>query len=102
MCCLGFYAEACGLDRKTIRSIATPLNAVKVTVGDESAVDVNYNHVVRKSDVEWKTKLVNSSGNTATCRAMMEVNDNEGITDKVRETKLTALFKKLGIKVKFK
>lgn len=103
MCCLGFYAEACGLDRKVIRNIATPSNAVKVTKGEPTAVDREYREVSRKSDVVWKTKLVNISGDDSiTCGRMMSVNDDEDITDEVRETKLTALFKALGIKVKFK
>ena len=31
LCCLGFYAEACGLNRKIIRNITDPLAAVNLT-----------------------------------------------------------------------
>src|SRR5277367_909081 len=93
MCCLGFYAEACGLDRKFIRHLKSPAAAVTASKED---------FTLHKSGVIWKTELVNRNGDSATCYQMMAVNDNEDIKDDVRETKLTALFKKLNIKIKFK
>jgi hypothetical protein len=100
MCCLGFYAEACGLDRKVIRGLSSPMKAVYATQGHFIE---NYKDKLstRKSDVIWKTKLVKSGRDTATCNDMMKINDDEHIDDTIRETKLTALFKKLGIRIKF-
>jgi|SRR5580698_3376967 hypothetical protein len=102
MCCLGFYAEACGLDRKTIRDLSSPRDAVQITQqGETTSKDGDI--VCRKSNVVWSTKLVSNVYmiNIPTCNTMMEVNDNKKLSDEERETKLTALFKRLGIKVKF-
>lgn len=81
MCCLGFYAEACGLDRKTIRNIQSPSGVVQLTHGEEST-DKNGKFVSRKSDVIWDTKLVDDgTHDTATCNHMMEINDDADIDD---------------------
>src|SRR5271168_758361 len=52
LCCLGFYAEACGLDRKTIRNLSSPSDAVDATKG-ESVDTIHNENVTRKSKVVW-------------------------------------------------
>jgi hypothetical protein len=105
MCCLGFYALACGLDKKVIRNIPDPSHAVKLTEG-EAVQDINEKSVTRKSDVRWSTKLINKNDiyhdNTYHCYDLMSVNDDDEITEEVRENELTKLFKKIGIQVTFK
>src|ERR1700722_8114543 len=65
MCCLGFYAEACGVDHKSMRDIPSP-----------------------EGVAHWKTKLVikRYGRNNLTCNNMMSVNDDEDINDSERET----------------
>jgi hypothetical protein len=102
-CCLGFYAGACGLSNKIIRGIAEP-NSVIELLQEGQVEDKDGNTVHSNLDIVWKTKLVRGLcgiSNTPTCNKLMAVNDSVGITDEERETKLTALFKRLGIKVKF-
>jgi hypothetical protein len=101
MCCLGFYAEACGIDRKLLRDVSTPGDVSLLMSGEE---DSNGKRVHQKSDMVWETKLVHGKDkqNSKTCDEMMKVNDDTYTTDKVRETKLKALFKKIGIAVRFK
>jgi len=101
MCCLGFYAIACGLDKKTIRNLACPQTAVSATKGDV-VPNIHGKYVTRSSDSIWKTKLVGSYDvNTPTCQELMEINDSN-LSDEEKEKKITSNFKKLGIQVTFK
>lgn len=101
MCCLGFYALACGLDKNVIRDITSPMAAVNLSNGKYSE-DIHGQEVKRKSSKIWKTKLVPKKDNSAICRKLMIINDNKLITDEKREVKITRLFEKIGIQVKFK
>lgn len=109
MCCLGFYARAAGLPASIIRNIASPAGAVELcavgaTLGKKRAI-------VRSSKVLWETKLTTSSirntsntaviSNTDATAKLMNVNDFQGITDTSREEQLTAIFKGIGINIKF-
>lgn len=85
-CCLGFYARQCGVENKLMRKKATPLDVVRNT---------------RDIQVQWDTKLIKHNKNSITCERLMETNDSRDLTEPEREKKLTALFKKNGIKVKF-
>jgi hypothetical protein len=104
MCCLGFYALACGLDKKVIRNIQDPLNAVRITESNPKAMDSQYRNVLRKSEVIWNTKLVpkNREDNSVLARKLMTVNDEKELSEEKREETLTKLFKKMGVEVKFK
>lgn len=86
-CCLGFYSEACGISRKVMHSIATPADLAAVSE--------------QKSNVIWKTKLVRSGVNSISCQKLININDSSTTDDAFKEKKLTSLFKRLGIKVKF-
>lgn len=90
-CCLGFYALACGLNEASIKERKTP-----------SEVVCNTESCSCKSNTQWKTKLISSDKvNSQICQILMKVNDAIKLSDEERETKLTKLFKKIGIKVKF-
>lgn len=97
MCCLGFYARACGLSTKQIKDQSSPENAAFIyTYSDDDY------YASPEKDKVWKTKLINKYGrDTATCSSLMETNDDEDMKDSVREKKIKSLFKKLGITVKF-
>jgi hypothetical protein len=99
-CCLGFYAGICGLPNKIIRGIAEPDNVIEL-LQDGQVEDKDGNTVHSNLDIVWKTKLVRGISNSPTCNKLMAVNDSKNITDEERETELIAIFKKLGIKVKF-
>lgn len=109
LCCLGFYAEACGLDRQTIRNLPSPEEAVKVTNGDAVST-IKGKPVTRKSDVVWETKLVKDdaysnfilTNNTKLCNDLMNINDDEELDEKLRESRLKAKFAEIGVKVTFK
>lgn len=94
-CCLGFYALACGLSEASIKGQNTPNDVI-----------CNTESCSCKSNIQWKTKLIDSDidsdkVNSQICQTLMEVNDEIELSDEERETKLTKLFKKIGIKVKF-
>lgn len=103
MCCLGFYAEACGLDRQTIRNLPSPEEAVKATK-NEITNTIHGKPVSRKSDVVWDTQLIrkDTGNNTALCNDLMHINDDEELDEKLRESRLKAKFADLGVKVTFK
>lgn len=100
-CCLGFYASACGVEDKQMRNLLSPGSLVELAKTG-STYD-KFDRSVSRDVNEWKTKLTRSSSvdNSETCMKMMQVNDEEKITEEVREKKLTALFASIGIKIKF-
>jgi len=106
MCCLGFYALACGLDKKVIKNVPDPVGVVNLTK-DGTTTDGSDKVIKRKSEVVWETKLVandryGSPDNSGITYDLMGVNDDPYLTDEQREKELTYLFKGLGIKVNFK
>jgi hypothetical protein len=102
LCCLGFYAEACGLDRQTIRNLPSPDEAVKITKGEQVST-IHNKYVDRKSDVVWETILINQyGGNSKICNQLMDINDNKVLSEDEREKALKQTFSDLGIKVIFK
>ena len=101
LCCLGFYARSCGVEDRLMRNIGDPNNLVEMLDGEKTIFDIKVNHVNRKANVLWETKLVHNKKNSDICNKLMTVNDSETFDTFEREKKLTALFKKIGIKVKF-
>jgi len=86
MCCLGFYAKACGIAQKHIINMPTP-------------EDVTSN--LKDIDGRWDTCLLDLFWNTKLTNELMSINDNKKLSDQKREEKITAKFAKAGIKVKF-
>ena len=95
-CCLGFYAQACGIPDKELRGVGL--------VSD----------VVRSSTVEWNTRLADDSKLLAfaqdkpTTQALVDTNDSyigeyrsSPASEEEREKKIANLFKRFGITVKF-
>lgn len=81
MCCLGFLARKCGLAPKEIRGHMTPEDTYST---------------------KFPTSIVDkSTANTRTCGTLMTINDDPDLTDAERERKLTALFKRIKIGVRF-
>ena len=102
MCCLGFYALQSGLSKKNIEKMPTP-NAVRQRLnGEDVYSSMSFDCISEPAKpIKWKTKLISGKSNSATCGHLMEVNDNKDISDEVREKKITSLFKRIGIAVKF-
>lgn len=102
-CCLGFYAEACGIPAEEIIDIATPQDLVYGT------------DVAESNNLKWDTFLIDkkkvspspydrwSQNNSSSCCAMMETNDllTRAITESEREEQLIKLFADQGVKVTF-
>lgn len=90
MCCLGFYSKACGFTKENIQHIIAP---------DRIPVMQNYSEAIK-----FKSKLIkyrDYPNTTKICDDLMDINDDQYITDKVREEKLTKKFSKMGVKVTF-
>ena len=81
-CCLWFFANACGLSDKDIENIATP---------DEVPEDL----IIPEIN-EWDTLFVDDKD-----QKMMNVNDDETLSDKDREEQLIVLFDKAGHEIVF-
>ncbi len=79
MCCLGFYAKACGLQDKEIKYALSP-QSVKAS---------------------WKTKLLVDGKNSSSCADIIFVNDSAYFKDEQRERLLKKKFKTLGIILEF-
>ena len=81
-CCLGFLAVGCGASRSDIVDAATPEDSP---------------HAIRWPK-EFRTSLY---ANTALAGKAMSINDKEKSNSR-RESRLTKLFAKAGIKLRFK
>jgi len=81
MCCLGFDALNEGLEESEIRDVYSA-NDVKVKI----------NGITYKNQWWRGTKI---------CRDLETVNDDTGISEDKRETKITKLFAKIGREVEF-
>lgn len=108
MCCLGQYAESCGIKPDQMKNLASPAELLNYLGGSEFVENVNGTLVKTKpQNIEWKTKLVMGKptcyDNTVIASVMMSTNDDDDgeFTEEAREQKLTRLFKRIGVKVKF-
>jgi hypothetical protein len=103
MCCLGFYALQSGLSKKDIKNMPTPGAVRKLLRGDE--VYLNDGNTISQpaKPIQWNTKLMqrNRDLHTRTGDNLIDVNDNDSISDEEREKKITSLFKRIGVAVKF-
>jgi hypothetical protein len=82
MCCLGFYALACGYDQTEIEQVETP------------------QHLPDKDDMV-RELLDDMGDNSDVCEELMEINDDQHRSNEVRETDLTDAFESIGITVEF-
>jgi hypothetical protein len=88
MCCLGFYARACGFEPEDIRNVNSPFT------------------LVYQDQFNWDTKLLVSDphfGRTSSesCKDAITTNDSEEIADPEREADLTDTFNQMGVTVTF-
>ncbi len=91
MCCLGFYALACGLPKKNIREVVAPRDLVRA--------GKNWNTVlVEKEKAPSGYEFVLNSD---TAVDAIRANDDQELSDKDREADIKDTFKLVGIKVKF-
>jgi hypothetical protein len=84
MCCLGFYAEACGVEPQYLLGKSAPALV---------------------EDINWETILIQrhtyGRWNTDHCIDLMVINDSIIISDDTRESRLKILFHQIGIEVVF-
>jgi hypothetical protein len=83
MCCLGFYARACGLRKKDIFRIGMPIN-----VRQEAPI---------RNKAAWNV-LLHQEG---IANRLSRTNDNKQTSDQEKEIGIKKDFKKLGVKVTF-
>lgn len=87
MCCLGFYARECRIPAKSLTGKGTPLN-----------LKIEHRH-------KFHNLLAPSSDGIADSYLsgkLIEANDTMGLTPKKREERITELFRKAGIRVRFR
>jgi hypothetical protein len=97
MCCLGFYALACGLGTGTITGIAEyddiPLESIGAIPEDLATV---------KSELrDYEDGVETFISTTQVCDSLMTTNDQETLDELARENAITDLFKKIGVEVTF-
>lgn len=81
-CCLGFFSLACGVPAKEILGASGPDN-------------------LKKDDQEKIPQLVFLEEHTALTIEAVKINDDPFIEEAEREQKLSELFRKKGVKLKF-
>lgn len=83
MCCLGFYAKACGIQDSELFEMDTPACVGAIPLLSES---INNGHEHR---------------NTPLASSLMSINDSDSWTDFEREDAIASSFAAVGIKVTF-
>lgn len=78
-CCLGFFALAAGVPSRALRGVDTPMGC-----------DIHIKQLVRRT-----------GENKPITGRLIAVNDDPRIADPERKVKLRALFRKMGVRVKF-
>ena len=87
MCCLGFYARACGFKKKDISNRCSP-ESLSETLDNKDSV--------------WNSFLLSDTDNDSfECEQLMMANDDEDYVDDYREERIKQLFKRQNIKVNF-
>jgi len=86
MCCLGFVSRKCGAKKSDIAGVTCPNDVLRA-------------HVAARLKSIGLVSPVNT--NTEACKTLMEINDNDSISDKKREKLLKHEAEKIGIKFKF-
>lgn len=87
MCCLGFYLEACGVPREKLLNESCPSNIEEFVPKQASWLgDIN-------PQSDRLNNLVEDD--------FIGINDDPKLSDKARELRLTQMFKKRGVRVRF-
>lgn len=94
MCCLGFFALACGMSVDEIQNFGDPSD----TVGETLLKWPQW--LVRELPPE-DDELYASWHNTDECGNLIEANDSKEIEEPDRERKIAALFADHGVEVEF-
>lgn len=95
MCCLGFLGRACGIRRKDMVAVARPERL-------NSSSDIKKWPAWLVSFIEmpaWQDADYFDTGRLG--QQLMSLNDNQEISDKMREYKLKRKFKSVGLEVEF-
>ena len=97
-CCLGFVCEQLGVEHEAMQCVGTPGELVWAGTGsiDPSDYPQLMGVVVRDSTTALG-HLVDSDLSSEA----MSINDDDAITDAVREAQLTKLFKRYGYALRF-
>jgi hypothetical protein len=91
MCCLGFLGKQLGVPYTKMTDKPTPENLTKVGQAKFQQAGLL---VVQSNATD---KVVH----TDVCDRLIVVNDDLHLTEQYREKRITALFKRIGIKVRF-
>jgi hypothetical protein len=89
-CCLGFYAQACGIPDEKLLNKGTP------------------GMVIESNNIEWDSDLIDTthqrySGiDSEITMKLMSINDDNKLTETERESMLTQMFRdRMGVEVEF-
>ena len=92
MCCLGFACRALGVSAKTIKQVAMP-DSLANRAAQPSYTAKKLGRLVVSEDEGY--------GNSNPTDDAQSINDDEDISDKMREFRLKPILQKLGFAVKF-
>lgn len=110
MCCLGFYCKALGIEPKYIRGKGMPDDLFERydRVQDQAKLAEKLGWLVHAEKVEeedWtdpsRTTMRLDHADSELCSSLASDNDDDQISDKEREEKVTRSFAKAGVKIKF-
>lgn len=89
MCCLGFFAIACGASKDDIRDVRTPRSLM-------SYKSIFLDQLVAKLDAQGRILSMNNE----TADALMNTNDSRDLTEEDREKEIAELMLQLNPPVK--
>lgn len=88
MCCLGFYAQSCGVKAMDLLGLGEPCELSSTLIRSNKKLELLFDEplaLIQKPEVD----------------ELIEVNDQDGLTLAQRKSKVKKLFRELGVKVEF-
>jgi len=98
MCCLGFFAKACGFKSKEIKNMCTPGSLYN----DRTYSDQAERGFLKKIEkTPFKELLTKDGRNSRLANSLIDINDSSTMKNETREKKITEKLTKIGVKVTF-
>jgi hypothetical protein len=97
MCCLGFFGLACGLEPERIKDVASPED---IPIGYDASHREEWARFASEAEGLF-FEYEGCSTLSETCMNLMDINDNQNLSEAIRERDLIDFFAEIGVEVVF-
>jgi hypothetical protein len=97
-CCLGFFAQVCGIEDDAIEGHGEPAN---VDTDVSVTADPLWMRMLVETTDEDEEDLPGTFENSTLASALIEANDRDGYAEPEREARIAEMFATIGVEVEF-